>query len=134
MSAHVRLLVGAEHYAIPVGHVREITGLGDIADVPGSRPEMLGVRNLRGQVLPVVDLAFLLGIPGSAPPSRLLVAESAGCQAGLAIGEVRAVGDLADPAEETESDLLAGATLAEGVLIGIIDVPRVFDTLRRAQR
>ena len=39
------------------------------------------------------------------------------------------VGDLADPAEETESDLLVGATLVGGDLVGVIDVPRVFAAL-----
>jgi chemotaxis signal transduction protein len=90
---------------------------------------MLGLHNLRGQILPVVDLALLLGIPATTPPARLLIAEAGGRQAGFAIGEVSEVGELADPTEETESDLLVGATLAGGDLIGIIDVTMVFDSL-----
>jgi len=43
--------------------------------------------------------------------------------------EVRWVGELADPDQETESDLLVGATLTGAELIGVIDVPRVFDSL-----
>jgi chemotaxis signal transduction protein len=133
MSTHVRLRVGSEAYAVPVEHAREVTDLGAVAAVPGSRPEMLGVRNLRGQILPVVDLALLLGIGRPAPPARLLVAESASRLAGFAVDEVSAVIELGEPTEETESDLLAGATLAQGDLIGLIDVPRVFDALGRAQ-
>ena len=129
MPVYVRLQVASEAYAMPVEHVLEVADLGDVAPVPGSRPEMLGVRNMRGQILPVVDLALLLGIPRGAPPGRLLVAEAGGHQAGFAIDEVSMVGDLADPAEETESDLLVGATLAGGDLIGVIDVPRVFASL-----
>ena len=129
MSVHVRLRVASETYAMPVEFVLEVAELGDIAPVPRSRPEMLGVWNLRGQILPVVDLALLLGIPRSAPPRRLLVAEAGGRRAGFAIDDVSGVGELADPAEEAESELLVGATLAEGDLIGVIDVPRVFDSL-----
>jgi purine-binding chemotaxis protein CheW len=129
MSVHVRLRVASETYAMPVEFVLEVAELGDIAPVPRSRPEMLGVWNLRGQILPVVDLALLLGIPRAAPPRRLLVAEAGGRRAGFAIDEVSGVGELADPAEEAESDLLVGATLAEGDLIGVINVPRVFDSL-----
>jgi purine-binding chemotaxis protein CheW len=114
--------------------VLEVADLGEVTPVPGSPPEVLGVRNLRGQILPVVDLGLLLGIPHAAPPGRLLVVEAAGRQAGLVIDEVTWVGELADPAEKTESDLLAGATLAEGGLIGVIDVPRVFDSLERTPR
>ena len=129
MSVYVRLRIGSEAYAMPVQHVREVVGLGEVTAVPGSRPEMLGVRNLRGQILPVIDLALLLGISASAPPGRLLVAEAGGRAAGFAIDAVCDVGELQDPTEEAESGLLIGATLAGGDLIGLIDVPRIFDSL-----
>ncbi len=103
--------------------------LGRVTAVPNARPELLGVRNMRGQILPVADLALLLGISRTAPPSRLLMAEAGGRLAGFAIDEVSGVGELGDPAEETESDLLLGAALSGGELIGVIDVPRVFDSL-----
>jgi chemotaxis signal transduction protein len=92
------------------------------------------VRNLRGRILPVIDLAYVLGIPQSSRPGRLLVVESGGHQAGLAIDEVSSVGDMEDPAEEAESDLLVGATLAGGHLIGVLDVPRLFDSLEGARQ
>jgi len=73
---------------MPVENVLEVADLGQVRAVPGARPEVLGVRNRRGQILPVVDLARLLGIARPGPPSRLLVAEARGCQAGFAIDEV----------------------------------------------
>ena len=132
MSVHVRLRVASEAYAMPVEHVLEVADLGQVRAVPRSRPELLGVRNLRGQVLPVVDLALLFGIPRTVPPGRMIVAEAGGHRAGFAIDEVSGVGELGDPAEETESDLLVGAALGGGDLIGVIDVPRVFDSLEQA--
>jgi chemotaxis signal transduction protein len=119
---------------MPVEHVLEVTDLGTVTVVPGSRPEMLGVRNLRGQILPVIDLALLLGIPPTAPPTRLLVAEAGGCQAGFAIDEVSMVGELGTPVEETESDLLVGATVVGSDLIGVIDVTRMFESIEVTQR
>jgi hypothetical protein len=77
----------------------------------------------------VIDLARLLGVPRTAAPACLLVAEASGRRAGFAIGEVSGLGELPDPDEETDSDLLAGAVLSDGGLIGIIDTPRVFDAL-----
>ena len=121
--------MASETYAIPVEYVLEVADLGQVRAVPSARPEVLGVWNMRGQILPVVDLALLLGIARTAPPSRLLVAEAKGCQAGFAIDEVSGVGELGDPAEDTDSDMLVGAVLSEGDLIGVIDVPRVFDAL-----
>jgi chemotaxis signal transduction protein len=128
------LRVASEAYAMPVEHVLEVADLGQVRAVPGARPELLGVRNLRGRILPVVDLALVLEIPRTAPPGRLLVAEAGGRRAGFAIDEVSGVGELPDPAEETESDLLVGALFGEGDLIGVIDLPRVFDSLEQVSR
>jgi purine-binding chemotaxis protein CheW len=116
-------------YAMAVEHVLEVRDFGTLAAVPGSPPAMLGVCNLRGQILPVVDLSLLLGISRTASPERLLVAGTGGLKAGFAIDEVSMVGELADPAEEAESDLLVGAMLVGGELVGVIDVPQVFASL-----
>jgi hypothetical protein len=62
-------------------------------------------------------------------PGRLLVAEADGRQAGLAIDEVTEVGELADPAEESESALLLGTMLDDGDLIGVLNMPAVIDAL-----
>jgi len=131
VSVYVRLRVASEDYAMPVEHVLQVAPHGDVTAVPGSRPQMLGVRNMRGQILPVVDLALLLRVPRTAPPTRLLVAEAGSRQAGFAIDQVSEVGELADPTEETDSDLLVGAALVGGDLIGIIDVTRVFAALEQ---
>jgi chemotaxis signal transduction protein len=134
MSTYVRLRVAAEAYAMPVGHVREIADLGTVTPVPGLRPEVLGVRNLRGQILPVIDLAMLLRVARTNAPARLLVAEAGGLAAGLAIDEVSGVGEMPEPTDESDSDLLSGAVLDGDDLIGVIDVPSVFAELERAQR
>jgi len=80
-------------------------------------------------VLPVFDLATLLGLGGDGAPSRLVVAEARGRKAGLAIDEVTDVGDLPETSHETESDFLTATALDEGALIGVIDVERVFAAL-----
>ena len=134
VNVYVRLRVASEAYAMPVDYVLEVAELGVVRDVPRARPELLGIRNLRGQILPVADLALLLGITRTTPAGRLLVTEAGGHRVGFAIDEVIGVGALADPAEETESGLLIGATLSEGDLIGVIDVPRVFDSLAGRRR
>ncbi len=129
MTAYVRFRVAEEAYAVSVLNVLEVANLGDVCPVPGAPREILGVRNLRGKILPVIDLAALLGTQRSRPAGRLLVAESEGCQAGLAIDEVTEVGELADPAEEGESALLLGTMLDDGDLIGVLNLPAVLDAL-----
>ena len=132
MSIYTRFKVATETYAVPVGNVLEITDVGELAAVPGSRPDILGVRNLRGEILPVIDLAAFLGITSTVPPRQLLVAETRGVKAGLAIDEVSDVGELPDPAQDGEPGFLLGTMLHDGQLIGVIDVQRVFDSIRQA--
>ena len=133
MSTYAQLKLAAEAYAVPVANVVEIAILGDLAAVPGARPEILGVRNLRGQILPVIDLARLLGLNATAPPAQLLVAESGSITAGFAIDEVSHVGELPDPTEGAESDFLLGTMIHEGRLLAVIDVPRIFSSLQAAE-
>jgi purine-binding chemotaxis protein CheW len=126
---YVRVRVGSEAYAVPVEHVLEVAELGDVTPMPGAPPEVLGVRNLRGQIVPVIDLGFVFGIGRTNEPQRLLVAETEGRRAGFAISEVSDVGDLSEAFEETDSNLLVGAALVDEELIGVVDVPRLFAAL-----
>ena len=134
MGSYVRVRVAGEAYAMPVEHVLAAAELGQVRAVPGARPEVLGIKSVRGQILPVVDLARLFGVPRTVPPRRLLVAEALGFRVGFAIDEVTGIGELGEPDEETESGLLSGVTLDNGELVGVVDVPRVFESLDGTQR
>ena len=132
MGVYVRLRLGKETYALPVEHVLEVAELGEVTPVPGAQRSVLGVRNLRGQILPIVDLASVFGIEGSGRPQRVLVAESGGHRAGFAIDEVSDIEQLPDAVDETESDLLVGAALTNDELVGVVDVRRLFQSLEQA--
>jgi chemotaxis signal transduction protein len=134
LGIYTRVKVAAETYAVPIGNAVEIATLGDLTAVPGSPREILGVRNLRGQILPVIDLAMLLGLNAAVPPRQLLVAEAGSVKAGFAIDEVSSVGELPDPTEGAESDFLLGTMFHDGELLGVVDVPRIFGSLQRADR
>jgi len=55
--------LGREEFAIQVLKVREIMGIQDITAVPQTPPYVKGVINLRGKVIPVVDLRLKFGLP-----------------------------------------------------------------------
>lgn len=129
MTVHVRVRVGLESYALPVEHVLEVADLGHLSPVPGASSSVLGVRNLRGQVLPVFDLARVFGVEREGTPHKLVVAEDGARRAGFAIDEVTDVGELPDPSGEGESTFLRGAALVGDSLVGVIDVPRLFDAV-----
>lgn len=129
MSVHVRFRVGGETYAVPVEQVLEVADLGELAPVPRAQRAVLGVRNLRGQVLAVVDLASVLGIERNGHGRRLVITEDQGRRAGLVIDEVLDVGELAGAVQESESDYLFGATIVGDELVGLVDLGRVFSAV-----
>lgn len=55
--------LGTEEYAIPLLSVKEVIALPEITPVPFSPPHFLGIINLRGQIISVMDLRkkFALG-------------------------------------------------------------------------
>src|SRR5215212_10563673 len=134
MSIHVRFRLGDESFALPVAQVLEVAELGSLARVPGAPPSVLGVRNLRGQVLPVIDLAGVLGTAHARRAQRLVITEEAGRRAGLAIDEVTDVAELTGPLQDAHSPFLSGSTLVEGDLVGIVDVEGVFSAVERGTR
>jgi purine-binding chemotaxis protein CheW len=134
MGSYVRVRVAGEAYAMPVEHVLAVAELDQVRSVPGSRPEVLGIKSVRGQILPIVDPARIFAVPRTAPPGRLLVAEALGFRVGFAIDDVTGIGELREPDEETESGLLSGAILDDGELVGVVDVPRVFESLDGTRR
>lgn len=121
-GTHVRVGIGAEEYALPVEDVLEVAELGDLTRVPGAPSGVLGVRNLRGQVLPVVDLAALLGSGDGEPAERMVVAERCGARTGLAVDRVVGVEELPPPTEPADAEHLKGAAIVDGTLIGFLDV------------
>ena len=121
---HVRVRVGGEQYALPVSYVLEVVEIERLTPVPGAPPAVLGVCNLRGQVLPVVDPAPLLGAGGRERATHVVVTEGAAGRAGLAVAAVLDVAALPEPKPATDPHL-AGAALVEGDLVGVLDVPSV---------
>jgi chemotaxis signal transduction protein len=117
--------MGEEHYAVSVADILEVAHLGDITPLPGAPRPFLGIRSLRGEVLPIIDLADLLDVREAGKPERIVVAQSGALRAGLAVETVMGVDDLPDADVATDSVHLKGATLHDDELIGVIDIPAV---------
>lgn len=58
--------LAAEWYAVDLAHVKKVLRTAPLAHVPGAPPEVLGLMNCQGEVLCVLDLRKILGIPGGA--------------------------------------------------------------------
>lgn len=83
--------LGAERFVTGRADVREVLPIPDqVTRVPGAKPWLRGIANLRGQLLTVVDLKSFLGAGGPSPDrqARVLVVASREVPTGLIVDEV----------------------------------------------
>jgi purine-binding chemotaxis protein CheW len=97
--------VGESRCGLELRVLAEVRPLGPCAPVPGAPPQVLGVVNLRGQFLPVIDLAGLLGLPPGATGTGgyALFLNKGRCPCGLKVDGVDQIrllapGEWVDPA------------------------------------
>lgn len=62
-TSYLTFFIGEDEYGIEISYAREIVAFGDVTRLPGAPEPVRGIMNLRGTVVPVVDLAvkFRLG-------------------------------------------------------------------------
>ena len=89
---HVVFKVAGSEYALPAGDVLQMESFAGATPVPGARPWVSGIVQVRGRIVPVVDLRARFGLP---PADRTLDSR-------LVVGTLgeRAVGLLVDAARE----------------------------------
>ncbi len=72
-SEVVSFQVVEQDFCIDIGHVREIRGWTPVTVLPHSQDHIKGVINLRGSVIPVLDLAARLGLGRTQPSQRHVI-------------------------------------------------------------
>lgn len=132
----VSFALAGERFGVDVLRVREVLPLPAITSVPGAPSSCLGVLNLRGRILSVLDTRALLGLATAAPgPSaHLLVVESAGRWLGLvidAIGEVLALPEASTDERDAAGHASAAVRLChhERGYVGLLTLPILLEEL-----
>jgi len=69
----VSFVAGGQGYCIEVARVREIRRWSTVTTLPHAPRYFLGVMNLRGAVIPIIDLALRLGLSATTPTPRHVV-------------------------------------------------------------
>jgi purine-binding chemotaxis protein CheW len=119
---HLLVGIGDERYALPIQEVVEVAPVGELTRVPGAPRAVMGVQNLRGQVVPVVDLGAVLGRGTPDGRRAMVIVDDGGDAAGLAVDTVVDVGPVeAQPAEDVVAPLV-GSAVVGGRLVGVLDV------------
>ncbi len=117
--------LGREQFGIRVIKVREIMGIQEITEVPQTAPHVKGVINLRGKVIPVIDLRVKLGLEKAEYSSRtcIVVVQSAsdsGSAVGVVVDGVSEVLNLASSDIEDTPDF--GGGVPTPYLLGVAKV------------
>lgn len=111
--------LGETDYAVEVGRVREIIGLLPITRVPRLPDSVRGVINLRGKVIPVVDLRVRFGLEAVDHGQRtcIIVLQAAGGEFGVVVDRVIEVTHIA--AADIEETPRFGAAIDTDYLLGV---------------
>jgi len=127
--------LASENYGVDIDDVREIIRMQNITKVPGAHSFVEGVINLRGRVVPVVDLRkrLSLDVGEQTKESRIVVIDINGQDVGVIVDGVTEVSrislSLIDPPSSmitsTDSDYLKGIAKLENKMIILLDLNKV---------
>jgi len=122
--------VRGQELALPIANVRETLPIQPITRVVLSPACLAGVFSLRGDIVPAIDLAVLLGLPPTEihDGSRIVVIESEHGPAGIVVDALRDLRSLDAPLEPPPTNLAAGvAQLLAGMAATETGTVRVLD-------
>jgi len=128
-------------FAVDVRSAREVVLFDDITAVPLAPRYLVGVANLRGTVMPIVDIRAMLGLPESRPARsvRTLVVRHGGVQVAMVVDAVLGLepfDDVMAPDGPTTArmrgprPLMAGWIRWAGETLALLDVPKILTALR----
>lgn len=119
----VTFSVGAEEFGVDILRVQEINRMMAISKVPNSPPFVEGVINLRGKVIPVIDMRLRFGMPatGVTAHTRIIVMDLQDRITGFVVDAVREV--LRMDASSLEATPEIVASISEDYLKGIGRLP-----------
>ena len=127
--------IGAQEFCVDIMEVREIRGWTPATALPQAPPFVRGVINLRGAVLPIVDLGARLGLGAADPTARhvIIVAQVQNQVVGLLVDAVSDIltvtDDMIQPTPDVASDMVRtfvrGLLAIEGRMVSFISLDRV---------
>lgn len=134
LKQFIGLLIDSEEFLLPIEVMNEIIMINQMTFVPGSPDYVAGVINLRGRILPAVNLRSMMGHPIVAPTnsSRIIIASHFDDIVGLVVDGITYVVSLhPDQLEDQNLGKGKGAELLKGIskrgdqVNGILDIGNV---------
>ena len=135
MTLHVTFRVGDADYAVPASDVLQLESFDTATPVPGTASYVAGLVQVRGKLVPVVDLRARFGLPAVAHAldHRVVVVQVGARVAGLLVDSAREVVQIEEAAcerppeiiEEQASGFVRGVAKASNRLFLLVDISRI---------
>ena len=111
--------IGDEEYGLEILSVHEIIGIMDVTAVPRTPRHILGVINLRGKIIPILELRLKFGLPSieSTEETCIIVVQCGAVQMGIVVDKVSEVLDI--PSEDIEDAPSFGESVNTDYILGI---------------
>ncbi len=132
---YLTFVLAGEEYGLEILTVREIIGMMDITAVPRTPAFVKGVINLRGKVIPVVDLRakFGMSVAEKTDETCIIVVDVAGVEMGIMVDKVSEVLNIAEKDIEdapsfgvnVNTDFIRGMGKAAGKVRILLDITKV---------
>jgi purine-binding chemotaxis protein CheW len=137
----VGFVVGDVHYAVDIGQVREIVNPLVVTCLPHTPPEVVGVADHRGDVVPIIDLRLRFGLSAEEPTRRTkwILVDTIDRTIGLVVDEVTDVfgtgGDDLRPTPDVggRRDVrgIVGVATHNGTLTFVLDTHRFTEIIQQ---
>ena len=131
-------VLGAEEYGVDILKVQEIRGYEKVTAIPGAPAYLKGVVNLRGTIVPVIDLRIKFGMaePRYDSFTVVVILRLAGRTVGVVVDGVSDVVQLGErdvkPAPQlgslVDADFLAGLATRDDRMILLLDIEKLLST------
>ena len=139
----VSFKLGSEEYGVDISQVQEINRMVAITHVPRAPKFMEGVINLRGQLIPIIDLRTRFGMPRNehTKSTRIVVTEIGSKRVGMVVDSVSevlrlptdSIEDAPDMISGVDTEYIRGVGKIEDRLIILLDLGRVISGSERQQ-
>jgi len=101
---HIVFVLASETYALEATFVKEVFFLKDLTLIPGAPPFILGIVNLRGSVVSLLNLKVILGLPdqGLSEMNKVIVLQGGGIEFGIVADAIHGSMEVSDLAANHE--------------------------------
>jgi len=135
MKQFVTFKLGKSEYGIDIENVTTIEKLSTITRVPNTPDYIRGVINLRGEIIPIIDLAVKFGLDETEDTenTRIIILAIDGATVGIRVDSVAEVANLSDKSIENVSNFsnelsdeyIIGAAKLDNRIVTLLDIGKM---------